>query len=1145
MGRCISGRAQTGASLEFILSVDGDLPVDYRRVGFWLLFLPLVLFVTSPPQTAKAEHYRQIVVDDDPVAYWTFADFASDGSEGNPALRLIGDAVMGVAGPRSPDFPLFAAENEGLAISKAGSVRVADPGADSPFDFTNGDSLTLEAWVAPRAIPRGQHAYVIGKGRTLRAEVGRDNQNYALRLTGNGSTAAISFLFRSAGDSGDWHRWSSGSGLVIGDGWHHVAVSYTFGDPASIRGYIDGEPVTGRWDMGGATRREPVVDDDEIWIGSSMGGSQSSTFQGQLDEVAIYRQILPEDRLRLRYKYAAAEDSFDEQRIPAGQVLVDLLENIPDGKSWRFRRAKLTDSYHLPAFGFVDVPNKYSPTAVKVDRSNPFLLRAAARVTLPRGKHRILVRCRNASRLYLDGQRIAETPFHSIPSSGHGKVYPLDDSLAPNIRPLRRGDTQQVVEIEGDGKPHLFRFEMIVGGSKHRPELGETSVSIGPLQGDFQLLSPQASIPLTNAGWSSFAQQQRATLQLLNAQTRREAGRAEQAYWDQRHRIAKAWINDQPPISIPTVDAKHVNNAVDQFIAARLEEAGVEPSRLTTDAEFVRRVTVDVLGTIPSPEQIRVFSRDTEPGRRARFIDRLLESDRWADNWVGYWQDVLAENPNIVNPTLNNTGPFRWWIHESFLDNKPFDRFATELIMMEGSVYYGGPAGFGMATQNDAPMAAKAHIVGQAFLGLEMKCARCHDAPYHDFRQEDLFSLAAMLKRSPQQVPKTSSIPGGADAVASLLVEVTLKPGTTVEPAWTFGDRLTNEIPAGLLRTPDDSRERLAALVTSPANPRFARVIVNRLWRRYLGRGLVEPVDDWEDTAPSHPELLDYLGRELVRNDYDLKHVARLILNSQTYQRAAWPGNSDVPSAELFAAPLRRRMSAEQLVDSLFAAAGKPFDAGPVCIDTDGARPPTSSLNLGEPTRAWQFASLSNERDRPSLALPFAQPFVTLMETYGWRSSRQDPLSCRMEEPTVLQPAIMTNGILSRRITRLSNDSAFTDLVLEDHPLHQLIDQVHLRLLSRTATAEEQQLFGELLGPGYASRQRPGAANTPGERHPMRGTVSWSNHLHPQANVVKTQLESAVRQGDPPTGRLEPDWRERMEDMIWSLINSPEFVFLP
>ena len=121
---------------------------------------------------------------------------------------------------------------------------------------------------------------------------------------------------------------------------------------------------------------------------------------------------------------------------------------------------------------------------------------------------------------------------------------------------------------------------------------------------------------------------------------------------------------------------------------------------------------------------------------------------------------MLAENPNIVNPTLNNTGPFRWWIYEALLDNKPLDRFATELILMEGSTRYGGTAGFAVASENDAPLAAKAQNLGLAFLAFDMRCARCHDAPSHDFSQEDLFNLAAMLHRGEQTLPKTSTIPG-------------------------------------------------------------------------------------------------------------------------------------------------------------------------------------------------------------------------------------------------------------------------------------------------------------------------------------------------------------------------------------------------
>ena len=130
-------------------------------------------------------------------------------------------------------------------------------------------------------------------------------------------------------------------------------------------------------------------------------------------------------------------------------------------------------------------------------------------------------------------------------------------------------------------------------------------------------------------------------------------------------------------------------------------------------------------------------------------IDRLLADRRWADHQMGYWLDVLAENPNLINPTLNNTGPFRWWLHESLLDNKPFDLFVTELLRLEGSERFGGPAGFGVATQNDVPMAAKGIIVSSAFLGVEMKCARCHDAPTHASKQQELFQLAAMLQTKP------------------------------------------------------------------------------------------------------------------------------------------------------------------------------------------------------------------------------------------------------------------------------------------------------------------------------------------------------------------------------------------------------------
>ena len=140
-------------------------------------------------------------------------------------------------------------------------------------------------------------------------------------------------------------------------------------------------------------------------------------------------------------------------------------------------------------------------------------------------------------------------------------------------------------------------------------------------------------------------------------------------------------------------------------------------------------------------------------------IDTLLTKDEVVDNWMGEWLDLLAENPSLLNQSLNSTGPFRWFIYESLIDRKPLDRMVTELILMRGDPVRGGSAGFGQAAENDAPFAAKAHIIASSFLGVEMECARCHDAPYHSSKQRDLFSLSAMLERKPVKVPESSRVP--------------------------------------------------------------------------------------------------------------------------------------------------------------------------------------------------------------------------------------------------------------------------------------------------------------------------------------------------------------------------------------------------
>jgi hypothetical protein len=290
--------------------------------------------------------------------------------------------------------------------------------------------------------------------------------------------------------------------------------------------------------------------------------------------------------------------------------------------------------------------------------------------------------------------------------------------------------------------------------------------------------------------------------------------------------------------------------------------------------------------------------------------------------------------------------------------------------------------------------------------------------------------------------------------------------------------------------------------------------------------------------------LLGYLAHELVGHGYDIKHVARLILNSHVYQRAARTGNDTKSAADrLFAGPTRRKLSAEQLVDSLFAAVGKSFDTELLCLDPEGRQPAVHMLNLGRPTRAWQFTGLSNDRDRPALSLPVAQSVIDLLIAFGWRDSRQNPLTVREETPTPLQPLLLANGLVGSRITRLSDCNAITDLCLQDRAVDELVQAVFLRILSRPPSAAERQMFIELLREGYADRRVSGAAIQ--KKLPQQTAVSWANHLNPEATKIKLELERRAREGDPPTQRLKKDWRERMEDMLWTLVNSPEFVFVP
>lgn len=1122
------------------------------------LLLCLTPFAAAATSAADSVPHADIVREDEPTLWIRF-----DGNEARLkdvggaglAVKKVGPAAFGKPGPRPETYPTFATENDALVLDGRSRLAITDPGENSPLDFGLGDAITIEAWVQPTSLGNGNTRYVIGKGRTGRKGVAADNQNYALRLVGKNGRAGLSFLFRGEanrpGNKADWHRWDTASGFPVDGYWHHVAVAYEFGKPDSIRTYIDGKPAKGTWDTGygGTSKAGPVVDDDEVWIGSSMNGSPNSSLVGGIDEIALYRRLVPAERIALRYVAKAPEPYVRKQPLPDSGVLVEVFEQSSTSSAFVPVKPPTTE-FVAEAFGFTGYPNKYDDRGLRTDYKAPLLLRATAEVQLPPGEYDVLLRSRGDARLLVDEHEVAAAKRLNLSGSAHGHIIRASKVEDDRLHPLWAGDNETVATFASDGEPHQWTLKMVLGEKSRRPDTGESLVAVrrtGENEMFVLLGNGGSSAQLDHDGWYEYERRSEERLDTAEREVRLAKGAAERAYWKQRHDRARDVVAGMTPIELPPVfDADATRNEIDRFVNAKLAEQGLRPHELVDDWAFLRRVTVDLIGTVPTEEQIETFFSDESPNRREKYVDRLLQHPGWADNWVGYWQDVLAENPNLLKPTLNNTGPFRWWIHEAFVDNRPIDRFVTELVTMKGSRYYGGPNGFEMATENDVPMAAKAHVVAQAFLGHQMKCARCHDAPFRDFAQRDLFELAAMLKRGSQAVPKSSSVPVSKEELEDLIVTVSLEPGSNVAPRWPFGDLVDARTATDFVRNPNDSREQLAGLITSPHNDRFAQVVVNRLWRRYTGHGIVDPVDDWSGHAPSHPELLEWLGREFVTSGYDLKHVARLIVNSHTYQRQTVDSKL-VKEGESFhfAGPLRRRMSAEQILDSMFVAAGKDLKAGELNFDVDGANNYAKFLNLGRPDRAWHFTSLSNERDRPSLALPFAQDFVSHLETFGWRSSRQDPLTVRDTDPTAAQPAMMANGIVTGRVTRLSDDAEITELALESQPLDEFVNRLVARFLTREPTSEQRELFASLLDPGYASR-REKVDPEDVVRHPaVPQLVSWSNHLSEEANSVKVELEQRVRAGDPPSIRLDDDWRQRAEDAVWALVNSPEFVFLP
>lgn len=383
----------------------------------------------------------------------------------------------------------------------------------------------------------------------------------------------------------------------------------------------------------------------------------------------------------------------------------------------------------------------------------------------------------------------------------------------------------------------------------------------------------------------------------------------------------------------------------DDLVAARWRsEKDLQVASRADDAELLRRVTLDLTGVIPTEAETVEFLHDPAPDKRATLVDRLLASPRHAD-WFATWYSNLLVGTQIRERNLNRR-TFNEWMREQFAKNRPYDELVRDLVAAQGSSDDVGAIGFVSSFERSAADAAGK--TSRLFLGVQIQCAQCHDHPYDKrIQQTDFEGFAAFFLTTTHRRDQTpgepavswhvwshekdeltpgrvrapaGSMAGNPRAGAPLVLDANAgrgARGALLEPQFLLGSKV-KDVP-GVAR-----REILARWITSPKNDLFSRAIANRMWAYFLGRGIVHPVDDFHaENKPTNPELLAFLGDELVRSGFDLRHLVRVIVHTEAYQRTSKnPRGTARPDPSLFAAGPIKPLTVEQTFDSFFRATG-------------------------------------------------------------------------------------------------------------------------------------------------------------------------------------------------------------------------------
>ncbi len=533
---------------------------------------------------------------------------------------------------------------------------------------------------------------------------------------------------------------------------------------------------------------------------------------------------------------------------------------------------------------------------------------------------------------------------------------------------------------------------------------------------------------------------------------------------------------------------------IDEIVEAALKKAKISPNEETTDEQFVRRAYLDIVGTIPTSKQAESFIRSTNPNKRVNLVDQLLNRPGYASQMYNWMADMLRLVDRVDGFTYIR--PYSDWVKESIRQNAPWNEMVHDMLTAEGQVWDNPAAGFYVRDQG-MPLDNLNNSI-RMFLGTRIGCAQCHDHPFDRWTQKEFYQLAAfvggidygirgpqMNKVSAKEVDTAASSPESVEARLGRFIVIAnrkgvsenakkqlkfpadyqysdAKPGQVATPAVLWG-KTTATV------APENRRTVYADWVTSDDNPRFSLTMANRLWHKAMGMGVIEPLDDMkDDTTPSNPELMNYLASELKRLKYNLKEFQRIVYYSKTYQRQVTYDDIDPTKPYLFPGPVLRRMTAEQVWDSLLTLSLtnpenilRPNDTEYVStFDIDEKTTVTEVLERAKKLEELRKAEAEDRRKRlykgvelvRASELPQPLPEGHLLRQFG--QSDRGAVNESHTEGTVPQLLTMFNGSATHMM--LEKGSVIFNEVMAEKTTDAGIDRVFLCLLSRRPTRTEK-----------------------------------------------------------------------------------------